>query len=154
MKKIAIVGGLGPESTLDYYRGIIVSIVIAARKYAQQQRLKKLLLLGTKFTMQSDFYQQEFNRHGIEIVLPEMDEQNYIHEKLFSEIELGIVKNSTKQGLLRIVERKSTSVEGVILACTELPMIVKDSDMDIAYLDTTQIHISSIVKYCLLEESK
>ena len=227
MKKIALVGGLGPEGTLDYYRGIIsgfkadynelgypemiieslnlkvmlsfadagnwgeisriiamkfeasrlagadfgaiaantphkafesiqaatslplISIVTATCNAVRERGHSKVGLLGTEFTMQSDFYFQEFAKANIELVVPELNEQKYIHEKLFSEIEHGLVKPETKQGFIEIVERVilDNRVQGVISACTEFPLVIQSTDFSIDFFDTAAIHVASIVDY-------
>jgi aspartate racemase len=231
MKKIGIVGGLGPESTLDYYRGIIdafkptyetlgfpeiavesvdlrsfteqaqggewdriaamlidrfeilrrggadfgaiasntphrvfdqvqkgttlplLSIVEATRDHALQLGAAKLCLLGTGFTMRSDFFQRTFRKAGIEVIVPNQEEIEYIQDKIFSEIEFGIIKEDTRAGFLRILRRIETEqqIEGVILGCTELPMLLKPEDFSLHYIDTTAIHIAAIVDRCTAE---
>jgi aspartate racemase len=231
MKKIGIIGGLGPESTIDYYRGIIdafkpsyetlgfpeiavesvdlrsfteqarvggwdkiaamlvdrfeilrrggadfgaiasntphrgfdqvqqgttlplLSIVEATREHALQLDVARLCLLGTGFTMGSDFYQRTFREAGIEVVVPNPKEIRYIQDKIFSEIEFGIIKENTKEGFLRILKRieAEQQVEGVILGCTELPMLLKPEDFSLHYLDTTAIHVAAIVDRCRIE---
>ncbi len=227
MKKIALVGGLGPESTREYYRGIIsgfkadynelgspemvieslnlkvilsladagnwgkisqiialkfevlrlagaefgaiasnsphkvfesiqaatslplISIVTATCDAVRERGLSKVGLLGTKFTMQSDFYFEEFAKADIELVVPELREQKYIHEKLFSEIEHGLVKPETKQGFIKIVERvvRDNGIQGIISACTEFPLVIDSTDFSIDFFDTAAIHVASIVDY-------
>ena len=183
MKKIGIVGGLGPESTIDYYRGIIdafkstyqthgfpeiavesvdlrwfteqaegggwdtiaamlidrcetlrrsgaefgaiasntphrvfsqvqqgtalplLSIVEATCEHVLRLGAAKLCLLGTGFTMKSDFFQRIFQRAGLEVAVPNPEEIEYIQEKIFSEIEFGIIKSETKTGFLEIIKR-------------------------------------------------
>ena len=79
------------------------------------------------------------------------DEQQFIHNKIISEIELGIIKNSTRQELLSIAKRMidEDSIDGLILGCTELPMILEKDEYGIPFLNTTAIHIDSIVDYCI-----
>ncbi len=229
MKKIGIIGGLGPESTIDYYKGIInafrqresglvvpeiiiysadvnrllelaearewnklaewlvemvnalhiagaefvaiasntphivfdkvksrshipmLSIVDGICKLACNMKLKKLGLMGTKFTMESDFFQKAFHDAGISIIIPTKDEQQFIHNKIISEIALGIIKNSTRQELLSVVKRMigEDSIDGLILGCTELPLILEKDEYGIPFLKTTAIHIDSIVDYCV-----
>jgi aspartate racemase len=228
MKKIGILGGLGPESTIDYYKGIIdaftptyetlgfpeiavesvdlrlftelarggewdkiaemlidrceilrrggadfgaiasntphrvfprvqqetalplLSIVEATRDHVMRLSAEKVCLLGTAFTMQSDFYQSSLGPAGIEVVVPTRREIEYIQDKLFTEIEFGIIKAETKAGFLRIINRiaRQERVEGVILGCTELPMLLKPEDFSLRYIDTTAIHIAAIVQRC------
>lgn len=232
MKTIGILGGLGPESTLEYYSGIfeafkdnyqvagfpemiihsvnlkeysklaeegkwiliaekiasrfndlkksgadfgfiaantphkvfseiqaltslpLLSIVGATVDEVKKSGLKRLCLLGTRFTMSSDFYQSAFLTEGIELFTPNAEEQEYIHETIFAELQIGLVKPETKETYLRIIDRikQKYDTQGVITACTELPLIVKPEDIEQAYLDPTQIHIDTIVDFCRKEE--
>ena len=226
MKTLGIVGGLGPESTVDYYRLIIaayreqkpdgscpaiiinsidlnkarnlvtanaladlteylvaevrrlaragadfglltastphivfddvrrqspiplLSIVEATCEAAKALGLKRLGLLGTKFTMQGRFFPDVFERAGMTLTVPTEDEQAYIHEKYMGELVNGIFLSETRQGLLEIVERlkRQEGIEGVILGGTELPLILRDAAFrDIPFLDTTRIHVQSAV---------
>jgi len=79
------------------------------------------------------------------------DEQQFIHNKIISEIALGIIKNSTRSELLSVVKRMidEDSIDGLILGCTELPLILEKDEYDIPFLKTTAIHIDSIVDYCI-----
>ena len=128
----------------------LISIVEATRKYVISERYSKLILLGTQFTMSSSFYQDSFLESGIELITPNLIEQKYIQTKLFTEIELGILKPGTQQGFIKIIDRLETenNTQGVILACTELPMIIKPEDIKKVYIDPTAIHIREIVKHC------
>lgn len=129
----------------------LISIVEAARRYAQSLSLKKIGLMGTLFTMQSSFYQKEFDKADISLVVPTKQEQLYIHQKLMTEIELGVFLDSTRQELLKIIKRMITenSIEGVVLGCTELPLILTKAEFGIPFLNTTEIHVASILEECL-----
>jgi aspartate racemase len=85
------------------------------------------------------------------VVVPSEKEQQFIHHKLFSEIELGIFKDSTREELLAIAKRMvdEEGVDALILGCTELPLILTQSKYGIPFLNTTAIHCESIIKYCL-----
>ena len=126
----------------------LVSIVEAARVEADKLGLKKVGLLGTSFTMQSSYYQTVFIRSEIAVVVPNEEEQRYIHQKLFSEIELGIFLEETRQGLLKIVQRliQDAKIDGVILGCTELPLILTDDEFGIPFLNTTAVHVQQILE--------
>ena len=127
----------------------LVSIVEATRAAAVKQNAKRLLLLGTKFTMSSDFYFNAFAKAGISLVVPDESEQDYMNDKIFSEIEHGIIKKETKQQFLDIIARhQKDALDGVILGCTEFPLILKKEDIDGLYLNTTSIHIAAIVRAC------
>ena len=112
----------------------LVSIVEATRTAAKAQDLKRLALMGTRYTMQSDFYPKVFAREGIELFVPKSEDQDYLHEKYFSELVPGKFLPETRAGLLAIVDGMKTTreIDGVILAGTELPLILRDSIHDVA----------------------
>ncbi|RJP66193.1 MAG: amino acid racemase [Ignavibacteriales bacterium] len=126
----------------------MISIVEATCRKAKNLGLKKVCLLGTKFTMRYTFYHDVFLKEDIKIVTPDDGSQDYIHKIYFAELVRGIFLDETKQNLLRIVDKmiESENIEGVILGGTELPLILKDGDRDIPFLDTTMIHVEEVIK--------
>jgi aspartate racemase len=127
----------------------LISIVEATCRAVKEMGLTKLGLLGTRFTMQGRFYPDVFSREGINLFTPGPDEQTYIHAKYFDELVKGVFLPETRQQLLTIIDRmkERDDIGGVILAGTELPLILRDTAMpDIVCLDTTQIHVQAIVK--------
>jgi aspartate racemase len=229
MKKIGIVGGLGPEPTIDYYRIIvdlyrekektedtpeillyslnlraflsmmeadrkteavdylanalkclasagadfaliaagtphifldeirecvsipILSIVEETMKGVQKFGMKNVGLFGTKFTMQADFYQKVFTQENISLVIPKSNEQDYIHSKLINELQFGRVVEDTRNRMMNIVKRMldEDSIQGLILGCTELPLILPDEGLGIPFFNTTRIHAEAAVEQCL-----
>jgi aspartate racemase len=226
MKTLGIIGGLGPESTIDYYRRIIalyrqrtgdgsypqfvinsvdlkrgldfmdannltgmadylveeigklaraganfglisantphivfeevaskspvplISIVEATCASAKARKLKRLALFGTRYTMQAAFYPKVFSRDGIELFVPDPEDQTYIHDKYLNELIPGKFLPETRAGLLAIIDRLKAKhdINGVILAGTELPLILRDSEhAGIPFLDTTKIHCEAAV---------
>jgi aspartate racemase len=127
----------------------LVSIVEETCKAVAGRCIGRVGFLGTRFSMRSSFYQNEFGSNGIKVFVPNIDEQNYIHEKLETEIELGIFMDGTRDGLLKIVERmiRDDAIEGVILGCTELPLILTKDEFGIPFFNTSEIHVNSILKY-------
>ena len=126
----------------------LISIVEATCAAAKAQNLKRLALFGTRYTMQANFYPKVFTREGIELVVPDATDQDYIHEKYFSELVPGTFLPDTRASLLAIVDRmKATSaIDGVILAGTELPLILRHTHHNgIPFLDTTKIHVDAAV---------
>ncbi|MDQ2936558.1 MAG: amino acid racemase [Acidobacteriota bacterium] len=126
----------------------LISIVEAAREAAVGRGLKKVGLLGTRFTMQGQFYPNVFSRAGIEIVVPEASEQDYIHEHYMNELLNDIFLPETRARLLEIVDhwKEREGIAGIILGGTELPLILKeDQHNGVAFLDTTRIHVNRIV---------
>ena len=234
MKKVGIIGGTGPESTVDYYKSIIskfqekigskedlpelfinsinmykmfnllmngqtkelihyltdavqklesvgvdfvvftgntphivfervqekvqvpmISMVEETYLKAQELSLEKVGLIGTKFTMENDFFKKPFTSHNIEIVVPNQSEQEYIHRKIVEELENGIVNNETKKGFLNIIEQMTDrdGIQAIILGCTELPMLIKNEDLNIHSLDTAEIHINKIVDTIFMDKN-
>jgi len=130
----------------------LISIVEAACAYAKERGLKRLALFGTRYTMQADFYQKVFKRKGIDLMVPEPKDQDYIHEKYFAELVPGIFLPETRENLLAIVDRMKAkmSIEGVLLAGTELALILRgESHNGIALLDTGKIHCQAAVNEML-----
>jgi len=134
---------LAPRSPIP-----LISIVEATCAVAKGRKLKRLALFGTRYTMQATFYPNVFSREGIELLVPEPDDQNYIHDKYFTELVPGKFLPETRAGLLAIVDRMKakSDIDGVILAGTELPLILHDpSHNGIPFLDTTKIHVQAAV---------
>jgi aspartate racemase len=129
----------------------LISIVEAAREAAEQLGLRTLALLGTRFTMQGRFYPAVFDKAGIVLVFPEEDEQAYIHDKYMNELVKGVFLPETRKGLLRIVDRlaKQRQAQGVILAGTELPLLLQEAGHGIPFLDTTRLHVSAALRRML-----
>lgn len=227
MKKVGIIGGLGPESTVDYYQSVISAyqlriddyeelpelfissinmyklfrllendqmkelinylseavqslekagadfVVMAANTphivFEQVQKnvqvpmisiveetygriaesgLNKVGLLGTSFTMKADFFKVPFVKNGIEILVPDQHDQPYIHHKIVGELEKGIVNPETKRDFINIITKmiEGNGIQGVILGCTELPMLIKSGDLPIPVFNTMDIHVNKIVE--------
>jgi aspartate racemase len=126
----------------------LISIVEATCAAAKARNLKRLALFGTRYTMQANFYPKVFSREGIALLVPERDDQDYLHDKYFSELVPGKFLPETRAGLLAIVDRMKaqSDIDGVILAGTELPLILRDPDHNgIPFLDTTKIHVEAAV---------
>ena len=229
MKRIGIIGGLGPEATVDYYKEIInafkngngdldypeiiiysvnmahfiglmrekkydqatayisekieglkqagadfaalsvntphqlfdqlrersgiplISIVEATCNEAKSKELKRAGLFGTEFTMNASFFPDVFKKKGIEVIMPGEEDKELINYKLFSEIELGIFKDETRELLIGIIKKmvREQHIDSLILGCTEFPLILTaETYAGIPILNTTKIHVESIAKYC------
>lgn len=125
----------------------MVSIIEATRDEAIRWNKRKLGLLGTIFTMTGDFFKEPFCNSGIEIVVPTMEEMDFINEKISSELELGIVREDTLRSFQKMIERmkEENGIEAVILGCTELPLLLNDEVSPVPCLDTMKIHIETLV---------
>jgi len=126
----------------------IINIVEETCQYVKNKNLKKVLLTGTMFTMQRDFYRKSFEKYDIECIVPNDDEKKIIHNIIFPNLENGIVIEKDKilfKDLCKKIILKN-GIDGIILGCTELPLLVNEKDFDICVLDTMEIHIKSILK--------
>src|SRR6266404_6536697 len=131
----------------------LISIVEATCAAAKARKLKRLALFGTRYTMQATFYPKVFSREGIELLVPEPNDQDYIHDKYMNELVPGKFLPETRASLLAIVDRMKakSDIGGVILAGTELPLILRDPEHNgIPFLDTTKIHVEAAVAEMLL----
>jgi len=128
----------------------ILSIVKATAEKAVQEKLNKLLLLGIKFTMQSTFYQDYFNKRGIDVITPSNEEQDKINNIIFGELVIGDLTNESRQEILRIINEYN--VDGVILGCTELPLLLSQEDSKLKLLDTVEIHVEAALAYYLAQK--
>jgi aspartate racemase len=126
----------------------LVSIVEATAETAQALNLKSVGLFGTRFTMQGSFYTTVLAAKGITVVVPDSDEQAYIHDRHMSELVKGVFRPETLERLLGIVEglKRRHGIQGLILGGTELPLALRDvGDRGIPFLDTTKIHVERVV---------
>jgi aspartate racemase len=126
----------------------LISIVEATCAAAKARKLKKLALFGTKFTMTGEFYPKVFSRDGIALVQPDHADQDYIHDKYMNELVPGDFLPETRAGLLAVVDRLKAKIDidGVILAGTELPLILREPEHHgIPFLNTTTIHCQAAV---------
>jgi aspartate racemase len=143
-----VFGELRPRSRIP-----LISIVESTCDVAKEMKLKRVGLFGTRFTMQGTFYPDVFVREGIQLVVPEVEDQNYVHDKYMSELVNGVFLPETREGLLKIVDRLRTTqrIEGLILGGTELPLILTDETHNgLPILNTTKIHCQAAVIQMLL----
>jgi aspartate racemase len=126
----------------------LISIVETARKAAEQLKLGKVGLLGTRFTMEGKFFPDVFGAKGIDVVVPNDDEQTYIHDRYFSELVKGIILEETRARLIAIIERmkEQENIQGIIIGGTELSLILRDDVIaGLPMLDATKLHVAAIV---------
>ena len=225
MKRVGLVGGLGPESTIDYYRRILelaaregfteqppividsldvgtglrlagtdrtgltaylsdsirrlagagvdfiamtantahlvfdevaaaspvpmVSIVEVAADAAHERGLHRVLLLGTRYTMEAPFYPAVFARRGIQVVAPDESDRHWIHERYVGELLPGDFRAETRDQMTSIVARlrDAQRIDGVVLGGTELPLLLQSTEVAaLPTLDTTALHVAAIVE--------
>lgn len=130
----------------------LLSIVRATSDHAKARGLKKVGLFGTGFTMRANFYPEEFQRAGIAMVRPNESERELIHRKYLDELLKNRFVPETRTEILGIAQRMKNEegIEALVLAGTELPLLLRDScHPGIEFLDTTKIHVESIVDQLL-----
>lgn len=131
----------------------LLSIVEETCAAVARRGLRKVGLLGTMVTMSSNFYEDAFNKSNISIVVPNEDDQAYIHDRILNQLGLGIMLDETRQGFLRITQRMidEEGIEGLILGCTEIPLLLTKEELSIPFFDTAKIHCEGALRYCLSE---
>lgn len=131
-----------------------LSIVEATCDAVAERGLERVGLFGTRFTMEADFFQKVFCRHNISVIVPEEEEQAYVDGKIFDELVWGKVVDESRRGLLEVVGRmiERDSIQGLILGCTELSLILPQDELGIPFFDTIKVHAQSALEYCLSGE--
>ena len=127
----------------------IIHIGVETAKAVNKQGFKKVGLLGTKFTMEMDFYRNKLVEYGLEVLIPEKQEtRDYIQHTLKKELGIGFINPETKTNYISIInELVDRGAECIILGCTEIPMLISQEDFTIPIFDTTKIHSQAIVEY-------
>lgn len=129
----------------------IIHIVTETAKHVIDRNITRVALLGTIFTMEMPFYRNKFKEFGIELIVPEdQATRNYIQETLKEELGRGLIKEETKQRYMSIVnELVERGAEGLILGCTEIPLLIGQQDFKIPVFDTTKIHVKAMIDFAL-----
>lgn len=128
----------------------LLNIIDVTAERIKKAGLKKVGLLGTKFTMEDDFYRDRLKINGLSVLVPEPEDRDFIHKVIFNELCRGILKKESKKGFLEIIEQLVTKgAEGIILGCTEIPLLVSNDDINVPLFDTTRIHAESAVEFAL-----
>lgn len=126
-------------------------IADATAEKIKQDGYKKIGLLGTKFTMEQDFYKGRLtDRYGLEVLIPDEEQRDLVHQVIYNELCLGRIEPSSRQEYTKIIESlKARGAEAVILGCTEIELLVKQSDSPLKVYPTTTIHAISAVEVAL-----
>jgi aspartate racemase len=128
----------------------LIHIAEETAKAVTAKGIKKVALLGTKYTMQLPFYKNKLAQAGIDTIIPNEAEIEIINAAIYNEMGKGIFSASTKANFLKIINRlRNAGAEGVILGCTEIPILIKQEDSMLPVFDTTRIHASAAVDFAL-----
>lgn len=131
----------------------LLHIADATAEKIKEQGLNTVGLLGTRFTMEEDFYKGRLKeKFGLDVVIPEDDERTTVHDIIYNELCLGKIRESSREKMKKSIEHLiSKGAEGVILGCTEIPLLIKQKDAAVPLFDTTLIHAQAAVDRALQE---
>jgi len=128
----------------------IVHIADAAAAEIKKHSLKKIGLLGTRATMEMDFYKKKLNNAGIESLVPGKPEREFIHNAIMGELLKENFRKETKDKFLNIInELEQRGAQGIVLGCTEIPLIIKQEDTPLPVFNTLELHARAMVEYAL-----
>ena len=129
----------------------LIHIGTETAKAITQEKITNVGLLGTSFSMEMDFYKDRLKSFGLNVLIPESQEtRNYIQQVLKQELGKGIINPESKQNYIKIAnELNERGAEGIILGCTEIPLLIDQSDFSVPVFDTTKIHSDAIVNFML-----
>ncbi len=128
-----------------------IHIADATAEAIKEKGLRKVGLLGTAFTMEKDFYKGHLNEnHGIEVITPDAKDRKVLQDIIYNELVKGIFTEASKTKCLEIIERLLIAgVEGIILGCTELPLLIPENEVQVPTFDTSKIHAYQAVDWAL-----
>ena len=129
----------------------IINVVDETAKVIKSMNIKSVGLLGTKFTMEGTFYAEKLmKKYEIDTLIPDKTERDYLHKAIYQEFAKGKFLESTKKEIIGIIENLiKNGAAGIILGCTELPMLIKTEDIRVPFYDTLKIHLKAAVDFSL-----
>ena len=128
----------------------LIHIAEETSKEIMKNNLTTIGLIGTRFTMEQSFFKERLSKNGIRTIIPEKDERDYIHNTIFNELARGIFTDGIKNHYLQIMDDlMQKGAGGIILGCTEIPMLLKPGDCKMKTFDTTLIHATAAVDFAL-----
>lgn len=130
----------------------LLHIAEETAKEIVSQKINKVGLLGTKFTMENSFFRDRLSQFGIESIVPDDADKDYIHASIFNELTRGFFKDDTKIKYLEIIDKlKNDGAKGVVFGCTEFSILINSSECSIPIFDTTEIHSKAAANFALSE---
>jgi len=128
----------------------LISIVDATAEAVKEEGLTVIGLLGTRFTMEKPFYVDGLKRHGIEALVPDKNEREYINRVVFQELAKGKLLQESRDKYLEIIDRLvERGAQGIVLGCTEIPLLVRPEHTDVKLFDTAVIHAEKALRYAV-----
>jgi aspartate racemase len=131
----------------------LLHIAEETAKEIVNREINKVALLGTKFTMENPFFKDRLSNFGIESIVPDENDKDFIHASIFNELTRGLFKDDTKNKFLEIIDKlKNGGAKGVVFACTEFTILINPADCPIPIFDTTSIHSKAAADFALSGE--
>lgn len=128
----------------------VIHIATATAIAIKKENIKKVGLLGTKFTMELDFFTSKLINNGIETIIPGDEDRNFIHYTIFEELGRGLIKEDSKRRYLSVIKQLiDRGAQGIILGCTEIPLLIQPSDVSVPVFDTMLLHSEAAVNFAL-----
>jgi len=128
----------------------VVHIADATAMEIKRKGLSKIGLLGTRLTMEKDFYTKRLSQSGIESLVPAKPEREFIHNAIMNELLKEEFKEETKAGFLKIIsDLEKNGAQGIVLGCTEIPLLIKQKDTHLPVFNTLEIHAKAAVDFAL-----
>jgi aspartate racemase len=131
----------------------ILHIADVAGRAIAEHGLRRVGLLGTRFVMEESFYRDRLQKcFGIEVLVPGQEEQDIVHRIIYEQLCLGKIEEASRQACLKIIEGlRGQGAQGIILGCTELPLLIRPGDVRVSLFDTTRLHADAAVRLALGE---
>ncbi len=129
----------------------LLSISEEVAKEAERRSFRTIGLMGTSMVMKGDFYRKAFEKRGISIIVPEEKDLEYVHNKIVGELVRGNFKDETKNEIIRIESKMESEhkIDALILGCTELPLMIREKDVNVPLLNTLEIHAKAAFEYAI-----
>lgn len=128
----------------------MLSLLEATAEAIQRRGLSTVGLLGTRFTMEKSFYQDALAGHGITTVVPDAGDRAYVNRVIYDELVAGQIRDESRAGYLSIIRKLAEQgAQGIVLGCTEIPLLVDEASAGIPLFDTTQIHAEAALNYAI-----
>jgi aspartate racemase len=128
----------------------LISIVDATAEAIKEEGFKKIGLIGTQFSMTKPFYREGLKKHGIEVVTPNKEDRDYIVKVIFEELSVGKLTEESRKGYLKIIDKLvDHGAEGIVLGCTEIPLLIRQQDTDVKVFDTATVHAEKALQYAI-----
>jgi len=128
----------------------LISIVDATAEAIKAEGFKKVGLIGTQFSMTKPFYREGLKKQGIEVVTPNKEDRDYIVKVIFEELSIGKLTEESRKGYLKIIDKLvEQGAEGIVLGCTEIPLLIRQKDTDVKVFDTATVHAEKALQYAI-----